>query len=209
MCVFVCGWREGGGGNWEGDVEGSNWSAHYFMLPNCEVFWRCISSLNILNEIFFTFSASTLLAKTRQGTFLMRLQILWVGDQKGGERRKRLTHIGAIINFKLFFFVFNRYGLATQELALTVVWIIKLINSSILIDDCSKCCVCNKEASRAHKCSSCLKVVHAICEKHPEDTEGYDASVICNNCKAIQKSKVMVFVIYSADSSDTTIKTLG
>ena len=61
------------------------------------------------------------------------------------------------------------------------------------VDNCSKCCVCNKEASKAHKCASCLQIVHAICGEHPKDTEeGYGASVICNNCKTTQMSKHMI-----------------
>lgn len=76
-------------------------------------------------------------------------------------------------------------------------WSNKLMMSyfySYNIDDCSKCCVCKQEASKAHKCASCLHIVHAICGEGTE--EGYGASVICNNCKTTQTSKHMTLIMY-------------
>lgn len=45
------------------------------------------------------------------------------------------------------------------------------------------CCVCKKECTGAHSCSSCKEPVHIPCAvPGAEDEEGFGSKVLCNNC---------------------------
>ena len=47
----------------------------------------------------------------------------------------------------------------------------------------ASCSVCNKDATGAHSCIICQKIVHMICGTlAPGAEEGYGAKIVCFNC---------------------------